>query len=129
MDSGRKAYMAYVAEGLGDIIQDWDEVLTYQSKNGSLFNSPSATSALAIHSGDNNALKYLDELGNKFFSSGVCPTMFFSRLHGRRSSFRIDIVISVQEVLVFVDTVLLCRVLKWLHNDCGLIKSSLKNPN
>lgn len=66
--------MAYVAEGLEDIIQDWDEeVLPYQFKNGSLFNSPSATSALAIHSGDSNALKYLDSLGNKFHSSGVCP--------------------------------------------------------
>ncbi|OEL28312.1 Stemod-13(17)-ene synthase, partial [Dichanthelium oligosanthes] len=70
-DQGRKAYMAYVAEGLGDIIQDWDEVLAYQSKNGSLFNSPSATSALAIHSRDTNALKYLDLLGNKFRSSGL----------------------------------------------------------
>jgi hypothetical protein len=63
--------MAYVAEGLGDIIQDWDEILRYQSKNGSLFNSPSATSAFAIHSHDTNALKYLDLLGNKFVSSGV----------------------------------------------------------
>ncbi|CAL5021364.1 unnamed protein product [Urochloa decumbens] len=73
MDSGKEAYMAYTAEGLGDIIQDWDQVRAYQSKNGSLFNSPSATSALAIHSRDTNALKYLDLLGNKFHSS--VPTM------------------------------------------------------
>ncbi|CAN6278911.1 unnamed protein product [Urochloa humidicola] len=69
MGSGKEAYMAYTAEGLGDIIQDWDQVRAYQSKNGSLFNSPSATSALAIHSRDTNALKYLDLLGNKFQSS------------------------------------------------------------
>jgi hypothetical protein len=69
--SGRQAYMAYIAEGLGDVIQDWDQVRAYQRKNGSLFNSPSATSALAIHSGDTNALKYLDLLRDKFFSSGT----------------------------------------------------------
>ncbi|RLM80404.1 hypothetical protein C2845_PM12G17740 [Panicum miliaceum] len=81
-DQGRKAYMAYVAEGLGDIIQDWDEILRYQSKNGSLFNSPSATSALAIHSHDTNALKYLDLLGNKFVSSvpTAYPMSIYSRL-------------------------------------------------
>jgi ent-kaurene synthase len=61
---------AYVAEGLGDI-DDWDAVLQYQSKNGSLFNSPSATSALAIHSRDTNALKYLDLLAKNCPSSGL----------------------------------------------------------
>ncbi|RLN07479.1 hypothetical protein C2845_PM11G08430 [Panicum miliaceum] len=80
-DQGRKAYMAYVAEGLGDIIQDWDEVLRYQSTNGSLFNSPSATSALAIHSHDTNAVKYLDLLGSKFVSS--VPTAYPMNIYSR----------------------------------------------
>ncbi|KAL6640143.1 hypothetical protein ACP70R_021992 [Stipagrostis hirtigluma subsp. patula] len=70
MALGRKAYMAYIAEGLGDI-QDWDEVLTYQRKNGSLFNSPSATAAVAIHCHNANALKYLELLARKFGSSCV----------------------------------------------------------
>lgn len=70
MALGRKAYMAYIAEGLADV-QDWDGVLTYQSKNGSLFNSPSATAALAIHGHNANALKYLEFLVNKLGSSGV----------------------------------------------------------
>lgn len=70
MTSGRKAYMAYVAEGLGDL-QDWNEVLTYQRKNGSLFNSPSTSAAVAIHNNNARALKYLDSLGKKFGGSGV----------------------------------------------------------
>lgn len=49
MALGRKGYMAYIAEGLADVLE-WDNVQTYQRKNGSLFNSPSATSALAIYS-------------------------------------------------------------------------------
>ncbi|CAN6273135.1 unnamed protein product [Urochloa humidicola] len=82
MDSGKEAYMAYTAEGLGDIIQDWDQVRAYQRKNGSLFNSPSATSALAIHSRDPNALNYLDLLGNKFHSSvpAMHPMSIYSQL-------------------------------------------------
>ncbi|CAL5057636.1 unnamed protein product [Urochloa decumbens] len=78
---GRKAYLAYVAEGLGDM-QDWDEVLPYQIKNGSLFNSPSATSALAIYSRNSDALKYLDLLGSKFHSSVpvAYPMPMFSQL-------------------------------------------------
>jgi ent-kaurene synthase len=70
MTLGRKAYMAYIAEGLADI-QDWDGVLTYQCKNGSLFNSPSATAALAIHGHNANALNYLEFLMNNLGSSGV----------------------------------------------------------
>ncbi|KAL6634117.1 hypothetical protein ACP70R_026788 [Stipagrostis hirtigluma subsp. patula] len=81
MASGRKAYMAYIAEGLRNK-QDWDQILTYQSMNGSLFNSPSATSALVIHSRDTSALKYLDFLENKFGSSvpTVYPMNIYSKL-------------------------------------------------
>ncbi|CAL5066375.1 unnamed protein product [Urochloa decumbens] len=68
MALGRKAYMAYIAEGLADIV-DWDEVQTYQLNNGSLFNSPSATAALAINSDNVNAHQYLEFLGNKFVNS------------------------------------------------------------
>ncbi|OQU83684.1 hypothetical protein SORBI_3005G161600 [Sorghum bicolor] len=68
MALGRKAYMAYIAEGLADVLE-WDDVQKYQRKNGSLFNSPSATSAFAIHTHNTNALKYLEFLGNKFVDS------------------------------------------------------------
>lgn len=77
---GREAYMAYIAEGLADIM-DWDKVLKYQSKNGSLFNSPSATAALAIHSHNATALKYLEFLENKFISSA--PTAYPVNVHSQ----------------------------------------------
>ncbi|OEL35634.1 Stemod-13(17)-ene synthase [Dichanthelium oligosanthes] len=69
MASGSKAFMAYVAEGLGDLL-DWDQATAYQRKNGSFFNSPATTAAAAIHNGHNDrALDYLDSLIRKFGSS------------------------------------------------------------
>ena len=66
---GREAYMAYIVEGLGDML-DWDEVMKFQRKNGSLFNSPSATAAALIYTHDDKALQYLNLLVSKFGSSG-----------------------------------------------------------
>ena len=52
--------MAYVEEGLGDLV-DWDKAAAaYQRKNGSFFNSPATTAAAAIHSNNDRALDYLD---------------------------------------------------------------------
>ncbi|SPT19628.1 unnamed protein product [Triticum aestivum] len=75
---GRKAYMAYVAEGLGNLL-DWDQVMKFQRKNGSLFNSPSTTAAALIHNFDDKALQYLNLLVSKFGGS-VYPTNIYSRL-------------------------------------------------
>ena len=69
MGSGSKAFMAYVAEGLGNLL-DWDQVMAYQRKNGS-FNSPATTTAAAIHNYNGRALDYLDSLISKFGSSGA----------------------------------------------------------
>ncbi|KAG9439006.1 hypothetical protein H6P81_019171 [Aristolochia fimbriata] len=55
---GREAYLAYVSEGLRTL-QDWDAIMKYQRKNGSLFNSPSTTAAALIHINDAKALAYL----------------------------------------------------------------------
>jgi hypothetical protein len=69
--SGRsKAYMSYVAEGLGDLL-DWDQAaMAYQRKNGSFFNSPATTAAAAIHNGYNKrAIGYLDALISESGSS------------------------------------------------------------
>ncbi|KAL6661775.1 hypothetical protein ACP70R_001159 [Stipagrostis hirtigluma subsp. patula] len=79
--SGSKASMAYVAEGLGKS-QDWAQVMTYQRKNGSFFNSPSTTAAAAIHTYDHRALDYLDLLISKFGSSvpTVYPLNIYSQL-------------------------------------------------
>lgn len=68
--SARKAFMAYVAEGFGSL-QDWDQVMAYQRKNGSLFNSPSTTAAAAIHTFNDRTLNYLDSLTNKFGGPGA----------------------------------------------------------
>ncbi|KAM7250445.1 hypothetical protein ACFE04_022328 [Oxalis oulophora] len=45
---GEKSYLAYLSEGMGKL-QDWEMVMKHQRKNGSLFNSPSATSAALTH--------------------------------------------------------------------------------
>lgn len=70
---GRKLYLAYVAEGLGNS-QDWKETMKYQRKNGSLFNSPSTTAAAAIHLQDSNCINYLHSLVEIFGNS--VPTAY-----------------------------------------------------
>ncbi|XP_051222832.1 ent-kaur-16-ene synthase, chloroplastic isoform X3 [Lolium perenne] len=71
--NGRESYMAYVAEGLGNLL-DWNEVMKFQRKNGSLFNSPSTTAAALIYSYDDKALQYLNLLVTKLGSA--VPTVF-----------------------------------------------------
>ncbi|CAD5185995.1 unnamed protein product [Musa acuminata subsp. malaccensis] len=75
---GRKAYLAYVAEGLGNIL-DWREIMKYQRKNGSLFNSPSTTAAALMHIYDAKALEYLHSLLSRFGSS--VPTSYPVDVH------------------------------------------------
>ncbi|VAH35741.1 unnamed protein product [Triticum turgidum subsp. durum] len=78
---GRKAYMAYVAEGQGNLL-DWNQVMKFQRKNGSLFNSPSTTAAALIHNFDDKALQYVKLLVSKFGSSvpTVYPTNIYHQL-------------------------------------------------
>ncbi|TVU15791.1 hypothetical protein EJB05_39329, partial [Eragrostis curvula] len=75
---GRKAYMAYVAEGLGDLL-DWNEVMKFQRKNGSLFNSPSTTAAALIQGYSDQTLQYLTLLVNK--SGGAVPAVYPLNIH------------------------------------------------
>ncbi|KAM0909231.1 hypothetical protein ACQ4PT_014946 [Festuca glaucescens] len=70
---GRESYIAYVAEGLGNLL-DWNEVMKFQQKNGSLFNSPSTTAAALIYYYDDKAQQYLNLLVTKFGSA--VPTVF-----------------------------------------------------
>jgi len=69
MPSGSKAFMAYVAEGLGNLL-DWDLVTAYQRSNGSFFASPATTAAAVIPNNNRRALDYLDSLVSKCGSSG-----------------------------------------------------------
>ncbi|CAM0878121.1 unnamed protein product [Alopecurus aequalis] len=56
---GREAYLAYVAQGLVNMV-DWNKVMKYKRKNGSLFNSPAATAASLVHKCDYKSLQYLN---------------------------------------------------------------------
>ncbi|MFS8027333.1 putative ent-kaurene synthase [Helianthus anomalus] len=65
-----EAYLAYNSEGLGNLY-DWHMVKKYQMKNGSVFNSPSATAAAFINSQDAGCLSYLTSLLDKFGNAGT----------------------------------------------------------
>ncbi|KAH7654576.1 Ent-kaurene synthase protein [Dioscorea alata] len=80
---GKKAYLAYVAEGLGKLL-DWQEIMKYQKNNGSLFNSPSTTAAAMIYSQNAKALEYLCSLEQKFGDS--VPTSYPVSMHGQLCS-------------------------------------------
>ncbi|XP_043700544.1 ent-kaurene synthase, chloroplastic isoform X2 [Telopea speciosissima] len=75
-----KAYLAYVAEGLGKL-QDWHDVMKYQRENGSLFNSPSTTAAAFIHFQDANCLNYLHSVLERF--GDAVPTTYPSDTYAR----------------------------------------------
>ncbi|WOL15866.1 hypothetical protein Cni_G24647 [Canna indica] len=75
---GRKVYLAYVAEGLGNS-QDWKKFMKYQRENGSLFNSPSTTAAALMHRYNTKAHEYLHSLLLKFGSS--VPTAYPVDVH------------------------------------------------
>ncbi|KAK3221121.1 hypothetical protein Dsin_015091 [Dipteronia sinensis] len=65
---GKKEYLAYVTDGMGKL-QDWEEIMKYQRKNGSLFNSPSTTAAALTHLQNAGCLHYLRFLLEKFGDS------------------------------------------------------------
>ncbi|KAJ4981935.1 hypothetical protein NE237_032772 [Protea cynaroides] len=86
----RKAYLAYVAEGLGKL-QDWNGVMKYQRENGSLFNSPSTTAAAFIQFQDANCLNYLRSVLERF--GNAVPTTYPSDTYGRLSM--VDILVGL----------------------------------
>lgn len=65
-----EAYLAYVSEGMGKS-QNWDMVMKFQRKNGSLFNSPSTTAASLSHIENTDCLNYLTRLLEKFGDAGI----------------------------------------------------------
>ncbi|KAL3503768.1 hypothetical protein ACH5RR_038217 [Cinchona calisaya] len=76
-----KAYLAYVSEGMVKL-QNWDTVMKFQRKNGSLFNSPSATAAAVIHVQNPGCLSYLHSVLEQFDYAvpAVYPLDIFARL-------------------------------------------------
>nr|ASP43414.1 kaurene synthase-like protein 3 [Tripterygium regelii] len=69
---GREGYLAYVSEGMGKL-QDWEMVMKYQRKNGSLFNSPSTSAAALSHLGNAGCFHYINSLVAKF--GNAVPTV------------------------------------------------------
>ena len=61
--------MAYVSEGLSNLY-DWNMVMKYQMKNGSVLNSPSATAAALVRYQNTGCLRYLTSLLDKFGNAG-----------------------------------------------------------
>ena len=76
---GKRTYLAYVSEGLGKS-QDWEMVLKYQRKNGSLSNSPSTTAAAFTHLKNSGCLSYLQSLLDKFGDAVSPSTLVYSFL-------------------------------------------------
>ncbi|EEC77978.1 hypothetical protein OsI_17354 [Oryza sativa Indica Group] len=87
---GRNTYMAYVSEGLGNA-QDWNEVMNFQRKNGSLFNSLSITAAVLVHNYDAKAHRYLNLLLNKFGTADdLCHIAEVSDFHSSHQGYLSD---------------------------------------
>ncbi|PQQ15348.1 ent-kaur-16-ene synthase chloroplastic-like [Prunus yedoensis var. nudiflora] len=69
---GWRTFLAYISEGLGS--QDWELVMKYQKKNGSLFNLPSTTAAAFTQLKNADCLKYLRALLEK--CGNAVPTVY-----------------------------------------------------
>lgn len=65
----KEVYWAHIAEGMGKL-QDWESVMKYQRKNGSLFNCPSTTAAAFTAVRNSDCLNYLRLAVQKFGSAG-----------------------------------------------------------
>ncbi|AAD30231.1 Ent-kaur-16-ene synthase [Arabidopsis thaliana] len=78
---GREAYLAYVLEGTRNL-KDWDLIVKYQRKNGSLFDSPATTAAAFTQFGNDGCLRYLCSLLQKFEAAvpSVYPFDQYARL-------------------------------------------------
>ncbi|EOA33662.1 hypothetical protein CARUB_v10019830mg [Capsella rubella] len=77
---GREAYLAYVLEGTGKL-EDWNSIVKYQRKNGSLFDSPATTAAAFTQFGNDGCLRYLCSLLQKF--EAAVPTVYPSDQYAR----------------------------------------------
>ncbi|CAN6689101.1 unnamed protein product [Malus baccata var. baccata] len=79
---GWRAFLAYISEGFGSS-QDWELVMKYQRRNGSLFNSPATTASAFTHLKNADCLKYIRTLLEKF--GNAVPTVYPLHKHVRLS--------------------------------------------
>ncbi|OAY80111.1 Ent-kaur-16-ene synthase, chloroplastic [Ananas comosus] len=115
ISEGRKAYMAYVSEGLRNV-QNWNEVMKYQGKNGSLFNSPSTTAVALTHLYDVKALDYLHAVLRRFGSS--VPTVYPFEIHTQLCMVDTLEKLGISRQFTFEIRTILDRIYRcWLEND------------
>uniref|UniRef100_A0ACD5VB63 Uncharacterized protein n=1 Tax=Avena sativa TaxID=4498 RepID=A0ACD5VB63_AVESA len=111
----KDAYMSYIAEGLGNQL-DWNEVMKFQRKNGSLFNSPSLTAASVIYNYDEKALQYLNLVVSHFGSA--VPTVYPTNIR-----IQLSMVDSLQNVGIYkhfsgeINDILDMTYSLWLQGD------------
>ncbi|CAA7062096.1 unnamed protein product [Microthlaspi erraticum] len=70
---GKEAYLVYLLEGTRKI-NDWDLIVKYQRRNGSLFDSPATTAAAFTQFRNDGCLRYLSSLLQKF--EAAVPTVY-----------------------------------------------------
>ncbi|KAL4200957.1 hypothetical protein AMTRI_Chr02g256220 [Amborella trichopoda] len=109
------AYLAYIAEGCSKLLER-EKLLKYQQKNGSLFNSPSATAAAFTHFHDSKCQDYLHQLLEKI-GNGVPATYpfdIYTRLYMVDCVERLGVARHFgDEISVILDDTYRC----WLDND------------
>ncbi|KAI4378951.1 hypothetical protein MLD38_016365 [Melastoma candidum] len=77
---GRSSFLGYVSEAMGSL-SHWEAIMKHQRRNGSLFNSPSATAAALIQLKDPRCLSYLESLMTKF--DYAVPTVYPLEIYAR----------------------------------------------
>ncbi|KAK7243760.1 hypothetical protein RIF29_38571 [Crotalaria pallida] len=77
---GWKAYLAYCSEGMQKS-RDWEMIMKYQRKNGSLFNSPASTAAVYNHLKNTDCVNYLQSVLEKF--GNAVPTVYPLDIYAR----------------------------------------------
>ncbi|KAK7324128.1 hypothetical protein VNO77_27650 [Canavalia gladiata] len=77
---GWRAYLAYISEGMLKSL-DWEAIMKYQRKNGSLFNSPATTAAVFQHLKNAECLNYIQSVLEKF--GNAVPTVYPLDIYAR----------------------------------------------
>ncbi|XP_037481003.1 9-beta-pimara-7,15-diene synthase, chloroplastic-like [Triticum dicoccoides] len=118
---GKEAYLAYVAEERLVNLLDYNQVMKFQRKNGSLFNSPAATAAALVHYYDNKALQYLDSIVRIF--GGAVPTVYPQNIY-----YQLSMVDMLEKIGISrhfssdINTILDKAYISWLQREEEIIQ-------
>ncbi|XP_048554138.1 9-beta-pimara-7,15-diene synthase, chloroplastic-like [Triticum urartu] len=119
--NGKEAYLAFVAEeGLVSLL-DRNEVMNFQRKNGSLFNSPAATAAVLVHRYDDKALQYLNSIVSIFGTT--VPTVYPQNIY-----YQLSMVDMLEKIGISrhfsseINSILDKAYISWLQRDEEIIQ-------